>query len=398
MKHKRFRLKGVFKPILYVFMLFGALNTFFLYAPAGINKTYSLDFPKWYNFHSEKFDLYYSYREELKPGASEGKSIAKFVNEDSSIKVTLTATETALLPTAKDCINYSKLPEQNQTITYENIKKRGKDLLVGANENHFVACEQRGERWLVLIWQGTKTDFYESSLASLTASKPGSFKQDGREVEQTEVNYQDYNHTQLQELHYFKELGNVKAIYTPPVITGIPAADSYIRKLAAQRGYKLQFVPIKTPTSSTKFNQASAYKDWQKLVAAAESAGLHIGLTSTFRPISEQQTLFLERLNAQLGGASYSQIPSGSLDAAINKTLEMTAPPGYSRHHSGYALDVSDLTPGETGKEFRFTRAYEWLSANSYENSKKFGFIPSYPKGVEAGPEPEAWEYLWLGT
>src|SRR5690606_25521512 len=35
----------------------------------------------------------------------------------------------------------------------------------------------------------------------------------------------------------------------------------------------------------------------------------------------------------------------------------------------------------------------------NYANAKRFGFIPSYPPdGGKQGPEPEPWEFVWVGV
>jgi LAS superfamily LD-carboxypeptidase LdcB len=39
------------------------------------------------------------------------------------------------------------------------------------------------------------------------------------------------------------------------------------------------------------------------------------------------------------------------------------------------------------------------MSKDNYLQAKKYGWIPSYPEGAQQqGPEPEAWEYVWVGT
>ena len=71
------------------------------------------------------------------------------------------------------------------------------------------------------------------------------------------------------------------------------------------------------------------------------------------------------------------------------------APPGHSKHHTGYAIDVAaaqgDLTFGRT-------QTYAWMAANNFANAKAHGWIPSYPEGSKpAGPNPEPWEFVWVG-
>ena len=73
--------------------------------------------------------------------------------------------------------------------------------------------------------------------------------------------------------------------------------------------------------------------------------------------------------------------------------MQVTAPPGYSRHHSGYTIDISGSTP-----IFANSPGFDWISKDNYANSREFGFIPSYPPNTpNQGPNPEEWEYIWVG-
>lgn len=84
-------------------------------------------------------------------------------------------------------------------------------------------------------------------------------------------------------------------------------------------------------------------------------------------------------------------------DFDINTTLEHTAPPGFSKEHSGYVIDIDQ--PGLDLTNFQSSPAYHWLSANNYYNARRFGFIPSYPPSLKAnGAEFEPWEFVWIGA
>ena len=83
-------------------------------------------------------------------------------------------------------------------------------------------------------------------------------------------------------------------------------------------------------------------------------------------------------------------------DAAIDRRLRTAAAPGYSKHHTGYTIDVTQS--GYAFTSFKKSPAYVWLTANNYANAKRFGWIPSYPPGAASqGPQPEAWEFTYVG-
>jgi D-alanyl-D-alanine carboxypeptidase len=193
---------------------------------------------------------------------------------------------------------------------------------------------------------------------------------------------------------------NTQFMQTPPEITGNTKADERIRTIALSRGYVLRSVPVASinktgePRVTTDdLLQEKALSAWQSLKAAAKADGIPLQFNSGYRSIEMQRELFLERLNA--GGVSYGQIANGSADAAVVSVLRQAALPGYSRHHTGYTID---LVCANGVQSFETTTCFKWLSDNNYLNAKKHGWIPSYPEGADnQGPEPESWEYVWVG-
>jgi D-alanyl-D-alanine carboxypeptidase len=74
---------------------------------------------------------------------------------------------------------------------------------------------------------------------------------------------------------------------------------------------------------------------------------------------------------------------------SIEKILSMVAPPGYSQHETGRALD---LVPSEAA--FANTAAYKWLKAHAAE----YGFFETYPKAVAHSHHREPWHWYYKGT
>ena len=188
--------------------------------------------------------------------------------------------------------------------------------------------------------------------------------------------------------------------------TGNSVADERINQIAQKRGFQLWPQAVESalidynsniklhPKAKTAFNQ---------MQEAAKKDGVILGLVSGYRSQGDQNKIFKPRFEAlemaELGG-NYNpeELAAGEGDDLINRAMSMTAPPGYSRHHTGYTVDLSDLSPDNTTSVFNGSKAFKWLSENNYFNARKFGFIPSYPTGLSnVGPEPEAWEYVWVG-
>jgi D-alanyl-D-alanine carboxypeptidase-like protein/S-layer family protein len=181
------------------------------------------------------------------------------------------------------------------------------------------------------------------------------------------------------------DLDGLGAIGATPAFTGNASLDHRIEEIATARGYQRRPEADRPLTSiDGRLLQPEAAAAWTALRNAAAADGISMRLTSAYRSVSRQAELFRSLL-------------LGTTDAAIDATLGIVAPPGYSRHHTGYTIDLG--SEGKVLDAFITTAAHEWLSANNFENAKRYGWIPSYPEGaVLAGPDPEPWEYTWIGT
>tara|TARA_Y100001968_G_scaffold43000_1_gene33040 strand:- start:194 stop:925 length:732 start_codon:yes stop_codon:yes gene_type:complete len=119
-----------------------------------------------------------------------------------------------------------------------------------------------------------------------------------------------------------------------------------------------------------------------KMRSDAALDGIQLVFLSGFRSISLQKEIFYENKSLR------NQI-------AIERA-KVSAPPGYSEHSTGYAIDIGDRTLRETDFEvsFEFTPAYKWLK----ENAAKYHFVLSYPKGNFQGVSFEPWHWRFEGT
>lgn len=181
------------------------------------------------------------------------------------------------------------------------------------------------------------------------------------------------------------ELPNLAPIGPVPSITGTTSVDERIRSIGQDRGYLRRPLPAGSLVGVSGFPmQPDAAEAWANLSAAAKAAGHTLTLASAYRNHSTQRYLLLRRLT------SYT-------DAAIDARLRYVAPPGYSKHHTGYAVDITQ--PGYAIFEFDESPAYAWLATNNYENAKRYGWIPSYPPDAsQQGPRPEPWEWTYVGA
>ena len=119
-----------------------------------------------------------------------------------------------------------------------------------------------------------------------------------------------------------------------------------------------------------------ATQAFQQMVAAAKADEIFLMPISGFRSIADQEALFSKQIQRQ-----------GSEQAAAR----LSAPPGYSEHHTGYAIDIGDVQQPDTDlkETFEATDVYRWLEANSH----KYGFEESFAKHNKQGVSFEPWHW-----
>ena len=110
----------------------------------------------------------------------------------------------------------------------------------------------------------------------------------------------------------------------------------------------------------------------------AKKNGIYLVFLSGYRSINLQNEIF------------YSLKSFRNQEAA--ERARVSAPPGYSEHSTGFAIDIGDATQRETDfeTEFENTEAFRWL----IKNAAKFHFKLSFTKDNKfIDYEPWHWRY-----
>ncbi|MBE9032056.1 M15 family metallopeptidase [filamentous cyanobacterium LEGE 11480] len=130
-----------------------------------------------------------------------------------------------------------------------------------------------------------------------------------------------------------------------------------------------------------EYLDVEAGRAFQIMVDAARSQGVHLMGISGFRSIADQRQLFDRQIERK-----------GSAQAAA----KWSAPPGHSEHHTGYAIDIGDVTRDDADIKVKFetTPAYQWLVTNAGQ----YGFEQSFPRGNAQGVSYEPWHWRYVGT
>jgi zinc D-Ala-D-Ala carboxypeptidase len=123
---------------------------------------------------------------------------------------------------------------------------------------------------------------------------------------------------------------------------------------------------------------ATAY---QALEKAARADGISLVPLSGFRSQEDQKYLFFG--------------VKGERGQTASERAKVSAPPGYSEHHTGYALDIGDAaaTNSNLSESFEQTQAFKWLEKNAAYHS----FELSFPKGNAQGVNYEPWHWRYVG-
>lgn len=119
-----------------------------------------------------------------------------------------------------------------------------------------------------------------------------------------------------------------------------------------------------------------AAQAWWGMKAAAQEEGVVLEIVSAFRGVERQ----IEIIRAKI-----------ARDMPMETILTLSAPPGYSEHHTGRAIDIN--TPGcePTEAPFEDTEAFRWLC----RHADRFGFTLSYPRDNALGFIHEPWHWCY---
>ncbi|MEB3173264.1 MAG: M15 family metallopeptidase [Cyanobacteriota bacterium] len=114
----------------------------------------------------------------------------------------------------------------------------------------------------------------------------------------------------------------------------------------------------------------------------ARLEGVELAVLSAFRSQAIQNRLFFEIKSER--------------NQTARERARVSAPPGYSEHSTGYAVDLGDGRAPATNLSTAFeqTAAFAWLQANA----ARFQFALSFPRGNAQGVNYEPWHWRYEGT
>ncbi len=176
--------------------------------------------------------------------------------------------------------------------------------------------------------------------------------------------------------------GPLRRWLTPAPVAGLNARLSADGRLLGHFPYpELPQGQLVAISSDLRLQPAAA----QALLAmqqAARADGVDLVVLSAFRSIALQRQLFFD--------------VKAERNQSARDRARVSAPPGFSEHSTGFAVDLGDARQPATNLSIRFddTPAYQWLAAHAH----RFHYQLSFPAGNAQGVSYEPWHWRFEGS
>jgi D-alanyl-D-alanine carboxypeptidase len=177
----------------------------------------------------------------------------------------------------------------------------------------------------------------------------------------------------------FQPMVGASVMDTDALANNTPSRRSLLGHWAYEEAPVTALEPLKSNPDEQMRPAAVAQLDTMISDAAAE--GIYLVPLSGFRSVEDQQYLFF-RVKEERG-------------QTVSTRAEVSAPPGYSEHHTGYAIDLGDGDRPDTNLQIAFeeTSAFEWLVINA----PRYSFELSFPENNAQGVQYEPWHWRFVG-
>ena len=174
----------------------------------------------------------------------------------------------------------------------------------------------------------------------------------------------------------------IKRQLAPPPVRGLNVRQGLDGRLLGHFPYpeaRANDLVDAAPGIALQREAAEAFLAMQRHAAAD---GVSLRLLSGFRSIQLQKHLFFDV------GSERNQ--------SAEQRARVSAPPGFSEHSTGYALDIGDGRRSGTNlsQSFEATPAFAWLE----QNANRYHFSLSFAAGNPQGVSYEPWHWRFEGT
>ncbi len=176
--------------------------------------------------------------------------------------------------------------------------------------------------------------------------------------------------------------GPIRRLLSPPPVAGLDARLSADGRLLGHFPYPeapADRLASVAPGLQLRPDAAEALLAMQR---AARADGVELRVLSAFRPVALQKEIFF--------GVKAER------NQSAEERAQVSAPPGFSEHSTGYAVDLGDASRPATNlsASFEATPAFGWLEANA----NRFHFQLSFPRDNGQGVTYEPWHWRFEGS
>ena len=169
---------------------------------------------------------------------------------------------------------------------------------------------------------------------------------------------------------------------TPPPVAGLDARPGLDGRLLGHFPYGQAAASDLVELGDGQRLQRDAARELSAMLVAARADGVELVVLSAFRSIDQQKALFFDVKSER--------------NQTARERARVSAPPGYSEHSTGYAVDLGDASAAGTNlsPSFDTTAGFQWLQANAH----RYHFTLSFPRNNPQGVSYEPWHWRFEGT
>jgi len=168
----------------------------------------------------------------------------------------------------------------------------------------------------------------------------------------------------------------------PPPVPGLEARQSLDGRLLGHFPYPETTAASLVAVAPGLKLRSEAAEALLAMKRAAGADGVNLQLLSGFRSIELQKDIFFD--------------VKAERNQSAQERAQVSAPPGFSEHSTGYAVDLGDGTSPQShlSEKFDRTPAFRWLEANA----NRFHYQLSFPRGNSQGVSYEPWHWRYEGS
>ncbi len=177
-------------------------------------------------------------------------------------------------------------------------------------------------------------------------------------------------------------IGPLRTLITPTPVPGLAARLGPDGRLLGHFPYPEARPEDLVAVAPGLLLRLEAARALEAMRAAAEADGIALTVLSAYRGVELQKQLFFD-VKAERNQTSADR-------------ARVSAPPGFSEHSTGFAVDLGDgrLPASNLMESFENTDAYRWLD----RHAARFHFVRSFPKGNSQGVIYEPWHWRFEGS